>query len=138
MMIAQLISLFIGVVGFALLLDIQKKYLPFCGIAGVVGWAVYLASQAFLGQAGVFLSSFCIALLSQIFARKLHCPVTVFLIPGIYPFVPGAGIYRTVYYVIMGVKSMAGHYLLETLTTAGMIALGIYIVDILWKLQKQN
>lgn len=138
MMVTQLVSLFIGVIGFALLLEVEKKYLPVCGIAGVIGWAVYLLSQEFLGQGGVFLSSFCIALLAQIFARKLRCPVTVFLIPGIYPFVPGAGIYRTVYYVIMGAKSMAGHYLLETLTTAGMIALGIYIVDILWKLQKQN
>lgn len=137
-MIAQLVSVFIGVIGFALVLEVQKKYLPYCGIAGVIGWAVYLFTQQFLGQGGVFLSSFCIALLSQLFARKLRCPVTVFLIPGIYPSVPGAGIYRTVYYIIMGENSLAGHYFLETLTTAGMIALGIYIVDILWKLQKQN
>lgn len=137
-MIAQLMSVFIGVIGFALVLEVQKKYLVYCGIAGVIGWAVYLFAQQFWEQGGVFLSSFCIALLSQIFARKVRCPVTVFLIPGIYPSVPGAGIYRTVYYIIMGGNALAGHYFFETLTTAGMIALGIYIVDILWKLQKQN
>lgn len=137
-MVIQLISVFIGVVGFALVLEVQKKYLVYCGIAGTIGWAAYLLAQQFLPMGSVFLSSFCIALLSQVFARKLRCPVTVFLIPGIYPSVPGAGIYRTVYYIIVGENSLAGHYLLETLSTAGMIALGIYIVDILWKLRKAN
>lgn len=137
-MIVQLICVFIGVVGFAIALEVQKKYLVYCGLAGMVGWAVYLLFQQILPMGSIFFSSFCIALLSQIFARKLRCPVTVFLIPGIYPSVPGAGIYRTVYYVIMGENTLAGHYLLNTLTTAGMIALGIYIVDILWKFRKAN
>lgn len=135
-MIMQLISVFIGVVGFGIILEVPKKYLPYSGIAGMIGWAAYLLGQLLLPAGSVFFSSFCIALLSQIFARILRCPVTVFLIPGIYPSVPGAGIYRTVYYVIIGSDSMAGHYLIETLTTAGMIALGIYIVDIFWKLKK--
>lgn len=137
-MVAQLISVFVGVVGFGLVLEVQKKYLLYCGLAGMLGWAAYLLAQQFVPVGSVFFSSFCIALLSQIFARKLRCPVTVFLIPGIYPSVPGAGIYRTVYYIILGENSLAGHYLLETLTTAGMIALGIYVVDILWKLRKTN
>lgn len=137
-MIIQLISVFIGVIGFAIILEAPKKYLPFCGLTGMIGWAAYLLGQYFLPVGSVFLSSFCVALLSQIFARKLRCPVTVFLIPGIYPSVPGAGLYRTVYYIIMGENTLAGQYFLETLTTAGMIALGIYIVDILWKLRKAN
>jgi len=137
-MIVQLISVFIGAVGFAVLLEVQKKYLLYCGAAGMIGWGAYLLGQQLLPIGSVFFSSFCIALLSQIFARKLHCPVTVFLIPGIYPSVPGAGIYRTVYYLIMGENSLSSHYFLETLTTAGMIALGIYMVDILWNLRKRN
>jgi uncharacterized membrane protein YjjB (DUF3815 family) len=137
-MIIQLISVFIGVVGFAMILEVQKKYLFYCGLAGMVGWAAYLLGQSIFPVGSVFFSSFCIALLSQCFARILKCPITVFLIPGIYPSVPGAGIYRTVYYIIMGENSLGGHYFLETLTTAGMIALGIYAVDILWKFRKVN
>ncbi len=137
-MVMQIIATFISVVGFAIILEVQKKYLFYCGAAGAIGWAAYLLCQQLLPVGGIFVSSFCIALLSQIFARKLRCPATVFLIPAIYPFVPGAGVYRTVYYIIMGENSLAGHYLLDTLTTAGMIALGIYIVDILWKLRKVN
>ena len=137
-MVAQLIAVFIGVVGFGIILEVQKKYLVYGGIAGTIGWAAYLICQQMMPAGGIFVSSFCISLLSQIFARKLRCPVTVFLIPAVYPTVPGAGIYRTVYYIIMGENSLAGHYFLDTLTTAGMIALGIYLVDILWKLKKRN
>lgn len=137
-MVAQLIAAFLGVVGFGIVLEVQKKYLVYSGIAGTIGWAAYLLCQQFLPVGGMFISSFCIALLSQIFARRLRCPVTVFLIPAIFPSVPGAGIYRTVYYIIMGENMLAGRYLLNTLTTAGMIALGIYIVDIFWKLRKAN
>lgn len=137
-MIVQLISVFIGVVGFALVLEVQKKYLKYCGLAGMIGWAAYLLAQQMFPMGSVFFSSFCIAFLSQVFARKLRCPVTVFLIPGIYPSVPGAGIYRTVYYLIMGESQLGAHYLVETITTAGMIALGIFAVDILWKLRKVN
>lgn len=137
-MTAQLIAVFIGVVGFGISLEVPKKYLAYCGIAGMLGWAAYLICGALLPMGAMFVSSFCIAFLSQIFARMLHCPVTVFLIPAIYPSVPGAGIYRTVYYIIMGESTLAGQYLLSTLTTAGMIALGIYIVDILWKLKSSH
>ena len=137
-MIIQLISVFIGVVGFALVLEVQKKYLMYCGLAGMIGWAAYLLAQHAFPSGSVFFSSFCIAFLSQVFARKLRCPMTVFLIPGIYPSVPGAGIYRTVYYIIMGESKLGAHYLVETITTAGMIALGIFVVDILWKLRKVN
>lgn len=138
MVVLRLLAVFIGVVGFGIVLEVQKKYLLYCGIAGTIGFGAYLLCQEFGGAGSMFVSSFCISYLSQIFARKLRCPMTVFLIPAIYPFVPGAGIYRTVYYTIMGENALAGQYLLDTLTTAGMIALGIYIVDILWKLRKVN
>ncbi len=136
MVVAQLLSVFIGVIGFGIVLEVQKKHLVYCGIAGTIGWIAFLICQQILPMGGTFVSSFCIALLSQIFARKLKSPVTVFLIPAIYPSVPGAGIYRTVYYIIMGENTLAGQYFLSTLTTAGMIALGIYMVDIFFKLRK--
>lgn len=136
MVVAQLLSVFIGVLGFGIVLEVQKKYLVYAGIAGTIGWVAFLLCQQMLPVGATFVSSFCIALLSQIFARKLKCPVTVFLIPAIYPSVPGAGIYRTVYYIIMGENTLAGQYLLSSLTTAGMIALGIYIVDIFFKMKK--
>lgn len=138
MVIAQLFAVFVGVIGFGIVLEVRKKHLIYCGLAGTIGWIAFLICKEALPAGGIFVSSFCIALLSQIFARKLKTPVTVFLIPAIYPSVPGAGIYRTVYYIIMGESALAGQFFLSTLTTAGMIALGIYIVDIFFKMKKAH
>lgn len=136
-MIGHLIAAFLGVTGFAIILDVPKKYVVYAGAAGTAGWLIYLVMRSLWGNAaGVILSSIMISLLSQIFARLRKCPVTVFLIPGIYPLVPGAGIYRTAYSIIMGENASASIWLLETLVTAGMIALGIFMVDILWKIKR--
>ena len=53
----------------------------------------------------------------------------MFLIAGILPSVPGAGIYRTVYYLIQGDQALSMYYLVVTLHTAGAIALAIFITD---------
>ena len=60
-MVAQLISVFVGVVGFGLVLEVQKKYLLYCGLAGMLGWAAYLLAQQFVPVGSVFFSSFCIS-----------------------------------------------------------------------------
>ena len=50
-----------------------------------------------------------LTLVSRLFAILLKTPVTVFLLTGIFPLVPGAGIYYTAYYciVISGAKNAA-------------------------------
>ena len=60
------------------------------------------------------------------FARK--APVTVFLICGIFPLVPGAGIYYTGYHFFMGQDALALDKGLETIKIAIAIALGTGIV----------
>lgn len=54
--------------------------------------------------------------------------VTVFLTGGIFPLVPGAGIYYTVYAFITGDNAAAVFKGVETLKIAGVIALGIVLV----------
>ena len=49
----------------------------------------------------------------------------VFLIAGIFPLVPGAGIYYTSYYFIMNNMSEFSRYGMETIKVAGAIVLGI-------------
>lgn len=39
---------------------------------------------------------------SHLTAPRKRCPTTVFLIAGIIPLMPGAGIYWTVYYLVTG------------------------------------
>ena len=107
----------------------RREWVP-CGLTGMVGWVVYwLAVQ---GGISVVAASFCgtlgLALLSRVLAVVRRCPVTVFLTGGIFPLVPGAGIYYTVYAFITGDNAAAVFKGVETLKIAGVIALGIVLV----------
>ncbi len=83
--------------------------------------------------AATFISAMVITILSQIGARILKAPVTVFLIAGILPLVPGTGMYRTVYYTIHNDGALANYYLRQTLMIAGAIALAIFIIDSVYR-----
>jgi Uncharacterized conserved protein len=129
-MIIQIIGAFIAVIAFAIVLEAPKKYLGYAGLIGAVSWTVYLL---IIGELGIvranFFTALIIALLSHIFARILKAPVTIFLIAGIMPLVPGSIIYKAVYNFTQGERALASQYLNETLAIAGMIALAIFIVD---------
>jgi uncharacterized membrane protein YjjB (DUF3815 family) len=49
----------------------------------------------------------------------------MYVLPGIFPLVPGAGIYYTAYYLFIGNTEMSGFKGLETLEIAGAIVFGI-------------
>ena len=121
---------FIAVLAFAILFHAPRGEWAPCGLTGMVGWVVYwLAVQ---GGISVVAASFCgtlaLALLSRVLAVVRRCPVTVFLTGGIFPLVPGAGIYYTVYAFITGDNAAAVFKGVETLKIAGVIALGIVLV----------
>ena len=121
---------FAAVMAFAILFHAPRREWVPCGLTGMVGWVVYwLAVQ---GGISVVAASFCgtlaLALLSRVLAVVRRCPVTVFLTGGIFPLVPGAGIYYTVYAFITGDNAAAVFKGVETLKIAGVIALGIVLV----------
>ena len=60
-----------------------------------------------------------IMLSSRIMATRLKCPITVFLIAGIFPIVPGARVYHTAYNLVAGdMIAAAGSYGLSALQDA--------------------
>lgn len=141
-MLVQVIGAFVAVVAASVTFGVSKRFLVYSGLAGAVSWFVYLL---FLRNnanelIAVFAATLVSALLSHIFARALKAPVTIFQIPAILPTVPGVGMYRTVYYVIMGDKEMTGYYFSKTLQIAGMIAIGIFIMDTVFRtfIRKDN
>ncbi len=133
------IGSFLAIACFAVLLECPRKYLPYAGLIGAVGGGVYLVSMEYeIGAVlASFLSALVIAFMSHTFARILHAPVTIFLIPGILPTVPGAGMYRIIYYVLLGEHSKSAYYFIQTLEIAGMIALAIFLVGTFFKVLKQ-
>lgn len=63
-----------------------------------------------------------------LFAIRHKAPITVFLLTGIFPLVPGAGIYYTAYYFLRNDRALCTSKGIETLKVAVALALGIAIV----------
>ncbi|MGN1002579.1 MAG: threonine/serine exporter family protein [Oscillospiraceae bacterium] len=104
-MIAQLVAAFFGTVAFSLLFDVPKKYYIYCGIAACAGWCLYCVLTIYAGlsvTAASFFGTVLVVFLSRYLAVWKGCPVTIFLISGIFPLVPGGSIYWTAYYIVTG------------------------------------
>lgn len=135
-MLLQIIGSFLAVVSFCILLEIPRKYLPYAGAIGALGWASFLLLQehSFSTGSATFFSGCLISLCAQLLARILKTPVTLFVISGILPLVPGAGMYHIAFSIMHSNSVMASYYTTQTLTAAGMIAVSIIVVDSLFKL----
>lgn len=128
-LIEEIIGSIIGTISFSLLYGVPKQYYPSCGFVGGVGWLVYLLTKPIVGTSlGVFISTVAIVFMSRFFAVRKHCPVTIFLIAGIFPSVPGAGICWTSYYVVINDLPMALETGIAAIKVAVAIVLGIVMV----------
>jgi uncharacterized membrane protein YjjB (DUF3815 family) len=139
-MVIQTIGAFFAVISFALVLELPKKYVVLAGGIGAAGWLTYLLVAAAAGSvtAAAFLSTLLVALASHVSARMFRAPVTVFLVAGILPSVPGASIYRSVSYMITNEPELSSHYLVQTLQISGAIAMAIFIMDSLFRLGQKK
>ena len=131
---------FLAVYSFAYLIETPKKYVLRAGLVGALGCLVYtIGINTGLGEVlSSFLSALSVAFLSHTFARIFKAPVTLFLIAGILPTVPGTGMYQTVHYIIEGNQKMTAYYLTQTLEIAGVIALAIFVMDTVVGLLKKG
>ena len=81
------------------------------------------------GISQLVLATIVTATLAEIFARVLKTPATVLLIIGIIPLVPGGGIYYTMEALVNGDMAMFARFGLETVASAGAIAVGSSLVS---------
>lgn len=115
--------------GFSVLFGVPRRYYARCALISALGWAVYLAVMQRTGAPlGTFFAALVVALLSRLFAVRCRCPVTVFLISGVIPMVPGGGVYWTAYYLVMDQLQLASETGFHTLKIAVAIVLGIMLV----------
>lgn len=126
-MIIQFIVCTFATLSFALLFGAAKSELIYCGLTGAFGWIVYLVCLGF--DSGTVIANLVATLTLTVISRAIASirknPVTVYLISGIFPLVPGAGIYYTSYYFIMNETKQCSTAGMETVKVAGAIVLGI-------------
>lgn len=100
----------LGSAAFALLFGTPEPFYLECGLTGGGGWLLYrllIEGTPLSSGWATFFAALAVALYSRVAAVRRRCPTTVFLIAGIFPLVPGAGIYWTVYYLVTGELSLA-------------------------------
>lgn len=138
-MIAGILGVIIAIFCFGILIDVPKKYLITATLVGISNGCVYLICLK-MGANTVlasFFSALTAAFISHIFARFFKAPVTLFLITGILPTVPGGGMYRIVANILDDSPEVFNSFI-ETLEIAGVIALAIFIVDAVFRVKKAD
>ncbi|MCX7708462.1 MAG: threonine/serine exporter family protein [Clostridia bacterium] len=131
----ELVLAFFGSLLPAALFNVNKKHFIWVGLSGSVGWFAY--SGVLNPSEQVILSTFAgaaaVGIYSEIMARALKVPATVFSISGIFPLVPGIGAYNTVQLIVENKLSEAAGKGIETLASAGAIALGIMLISAMFR-----
>lgn len=125
--IVQFVVAVFATFAFAVLFSAPRNQLWFCGFTGALGWIVYyvLVQNNFSVVFASFVATLALTLVARTLAVVRRAPVTVFLLSGIFPLVPGAGIYYTAYYLFTGDTAMSSFKGIETFEVAGAIVLGI-------------
>lgn len=137
--IIQCLAAFLGCLGFSFVFRIHKNLrFAFIGsFGGMIGWIIYLLLENSLG---IILASLCammiVAMYSEIMARVLKAPATIFIVVGCFPLVPGKGIYQTMLYLISNNRNMFINSLLNTIGIALALATAILIVSTIFKVIK--
>lgn len=132
MTILRVVMSFFACAGFAIVLNAPRKELFYCGLCGLISFVVYMALYDVVGS---IFAIFAATIVSMGFARicsyRRKSPSTMYVIMGILPHVPGAGMYYTMYGILN--SDMVFSYMkgVETFKTAGVIAMGVIIVFLL-------
>ena len=125
----EILSAVVGTVSFSVLFGVPREYYPYCGFIGGAVWLVYCLAELFLpGSGPCFVATAVVILLSRTAAVVKRCPVTIFLIAGIFPLVPGAGVYWTVYHIVMEELFLAVSTGYSAMKEAIAIVMGIVFV----------
>ena len=120
---------FMGTIGYAVLYNIPAYFYISCGVTGALGWLMYLLVIQFSSPAiASFFGALVVVLIARFLTVRMKCPITIFLISAIFPLVPGAGIYNTVYYLVANEFSLAAYYGMNAVKVAFAIVMGIAIV----------
>ena len=130
-MFVQLPAAFIGTMAFAVLFGVPRRYYLDCGFCGMVGWLLYLILVRYTGLSVpivVFFATALVAFTALVQAIVRKCPITVYLICGIFPLVPGAGIFWTTYNLVSEQLGAALHSGITALKVTVAIAFGIIMV----------
>ena len=130
-LLESLLPCLVGCMGFCILFNIHGKGIAFCALGGVMAWVIYSLSLqlGFDDLTGYFFGTLVAAAYSEIMARVRKCPAISYLVVAIFPLIPGAGVYYTMRYAVLGQMDLFANQLMHTAAIAGIMAVAILLVS---------
>ena len=134
----------LGCVGFSILFNIHGPGVILCTIGGGLSWLVYRVAGE-LGCSDIvcyFWSALFASVYSETMARVRKYPAISYLVVSIFPLIPGAGVYYTMTYAVLGQMDQFARQGMHTAAIAGIMAVGILLGSTVfriysdWKLKK--
>lgn len=128
--ILQVLSGFIGSIGFSILFNIRGKRLLAASIGGMLSWLLFVLLNNLINDAAVtyFIVASIISIYSEIMARVLKSPTTTFIITSLIPMIPGSSLYYTMVSVFQTNENIFLERAIDTLKLAAALALGIVVI----------
>ena len=122
---------------FAVLFDAPKRLFFFAGVTGATGWMfsrilleVFTMNEIYATMFG----SLVLGLMCHLMARILKEPATMFMVPGIIPFVPGGLAYEATSLLVQFEYTASLNTMFEVILIAGGVAVGLLFADQLSKM----
>ena len=120
----------VATICFGVAFQAPRRHFVSCGLVGAVGWVVYLLATSLGGLSApvaTLIAAIPLTAIARWFAIAHKAPITLFLLCGIFPLVPGLGIYQTAYAMVNNATAEAGQIGFTTLKTAIAMVLAILL-----------
>lgn len=128
-LLTQLLACFIGIIGICLVFKVDKKHILVSSIGAVLCWLIY--SKCIEAGINIETSSFISAAFCEVYAeicaRYMKAPAIIFLLPCIFPLIPGSSLYYTFFNLANKDYAMASLKSIETVKFVFSIAMGMSI-----------
>lgn len=127
----QCLWAFLGTISFGIIFNIRGKNLIYASLGGLLAWVIYLLARGFGVEEvmAYFYAAIGMSFYAELMAIYRKAPVTVFIMSGMIPLVPGGGIFYTMQALIMKEYEVFIQKGTTTFGVAGGIALGILIAS---------
>lgn len=129
MSIKMILLAFGGSIFPVILFNIDRRKIIYAGIGGVLGWICYSMVLERSGSQVIasFFGALAVNAYSELMARIIKTPASMFYVPGIFPLVPGITAYSTINYLVEKNFNAAQNSGMLMLGIAGAIGFGIML-----------
>ena len=85
-------------IGFAILFNVPKRFLKFCGLAGAAGFGVRTIALHFNVpiEIATLMASSTVGVLSMYWSKRFIAPVQIFAVAAVIPMIPGKFAFGTI------------------------------------------